>query len=154
MAAGLICARLPEPLHAFGLAVDLLFRHKPFRDYRFGPFAAVIKGQIRRGHYVFTFRDDTPAGYVGWALCEEDVAKAWIARRRVPRFEECLSGAYWVGFVFCADSRDVTIHQARYCRQQYPDHKFAYLREYGERQRMFDSDGLAWRRRRQCGANP
>jgi hemolysin-activating ACP:hemolysin acyltransferase len=148
MAGNLVCSRLSDPVHAFGLALDLLFTRPPFRDYALGPFAATVKGQIKRGHYVFTFRDGVPVGYVGWALCEKAVARAWIERRRVPRHEECLAGCYWVGFVFCARDREVTVHQARYCRRQYPDHEFAYLREYVERQRLFDSESLAWRQHR------
>lgn len=142
------CSRVAEPVHAFGLALDLLFTRTPFRDHAFGPFAASVKGQILRGHYVFTFRDGVPAGYAGWGLCDAAVARAWIERRRMPRHDECLAGGTFVGFVFSANGRDVAIRQARYCRETYPQHEFAYLREYGARRRMFDSATLAWRHRR------
>lgn len=138
-APGFVCFRLPERTYAFGLAIDTLRRHKPFSAFKFGRFATVIKGQIRRGHYVFTFRGDQVVGYAGWALCEESIAKAWIARTYVPKYDECLAGDYWVGITFYAESREVTFFQSRHCRNLYPNVKVAFLRDYTGRERMFET---------------
>ena len=57
--------KLRNPVLALGLAVELLRSRAPFTRFRFGKFASVIKGQIRRGHYLFTFRGAQPVGYMG-----------------------------------------------------------------------------------------
>ena len=136
----LACLRLPEPTYAFGMAVDLLRLHKPFADFKFGRLASVIRTQIRRNHFVFTFRGSKPVGYAGWALCSHDIAKAWIERRYVPKYEDCLRGEYWVGITFYAENREVTFFQSRYCRKLYPNAKVAFLRDYGGvRRRMTET---------------
>jgi hemolysin-activating ACP:hemolysin acyltransferase len=131
----LTCRRYEDPIYALGRAVELLRHRTPFAAYGFGKLANVLMGQIRRGHFVFTEDARTAVGYAGWALCDEEVALAWIRRERVPRFEECIDGDCWVGITFYAASPEVCFAQARWLRRKYPDMKGFGLRDYGDRQR-------------------
>ncbi len=129
------CCQFSDPTYALGRAVDLLRRAQPFASYDFGKFSNVLMGQIKRGHYVFTLADDRAVGYVGWALCDEDTARAWIMGRKVPGFSQCLRGDCWVGITFFADSAKVCRFQARWCRDKYPGLKVFGIRDYGSRRR-------------------
>ena len=124
------CRRFDDDLHAFGLAVHLLRRVEPFSGYQFGRFANVLMGQIRRKHYVFAMSAGAPVGYVGWAMCSEENARAWIARESVPTFEECLRGDCWVGITYYAANARACWALARHCRARYPGAKAFGIREY------------------------
>jgi hypothetical protein len=106
--ADLVCRRFKNPVFAFGAAVDLLRTHKPFLEAPFGAYASVLRGQIAREHYVFAVQNRMVVGYVGWALCNEDVALAWTQRRHAPKYKECLSGDCWVGLTYYAKSLHAT----------------------------------------------
>lgn len=129
------CRRFKDPVVAFGRAVNLLMRTEPFATYPFGRFSKVLLGQIQRRHYVFTIDGDEPVGYVGWAMCTEAVAQAWLEQQRVPRFEECRGGDCWVGITFYAATREVCFFQSRHLRQRYPDVKAMGIRDYGTHRR-------------------
>ncbi len=138
------CRQLKDPVYALGCAVNLLRHRKPFASYHFGRLSSVLMGQIRRGHYVFTFDGKRPVGYAGWALCEEAVARAWIESRHVPSFEECNSGNCVVGITFYAETTEACRFMARYCRGLYPDAKVFGIRDYGGRERQMRIRNLAW----------
>ena len=76
--------RFRNPREALGHAVALLRQTELFASYRFGRFSAALAGQIRRGHYLFTFEDGRIAGYFGGARCSEAVAEAWIGGGDAP----------------------------------------------------------------------
>ena len=127
----LVCRQLPHDGQVLGIAARLLHTHAPFSNYAFGKFAMTLTGQIRRRHYVFTIRGQKIVGYVGWALCQTEVAEAWMARRATPSAEECRDGPCWVGLTWCAEDRDVVACQASYIRELYPDKKFHGARDVG-----------------------
>ena len=127
----LVCRQLPHDGQVLGIAARLLHTHAPFSNYPFGTFAMTLTGQIRRRHYVFTIRGQKIVGYVGWALCQTEVAEAWMARRATPSAEECRDGPCWVGLTWCAEDRDVVACQASYIRELYPDKKFHGARDVG-----------------------
>lgn len=129
------CCQFSDPAYALGRAVDLLRRVQPFASYEFGKFANVLMGQIKRQHYVFALEQDRAVGYVGWALCNEKAAQAWITGQEVPGFSQCLSGDSWVGITFYAESTSVCRFQARWCREKYPGLKVFGIRDYGKRRR-------------------
>lgn len=130
------CRQLDDSALALGQAVDLLRRVQPFAAYTFGKLANVLMGEIRRRHYVFTFDDETPVGYAGWALCDEAIARAWIEQQYVPTFAECSTGDSWVGITFFAATKEACLFQARWCRAQYPGLKVFGIRDYGRRSRQ------------------
>ena len=129
------CRQFDDPIIAFGQAVNLLRRVTPFASYSFGRFTNVLKGQIEREHYVFTMEEDRPIGYVGWALCAEDIARGWIEGRLVPSFAQCSTGDCWVGITLYASTTEVCFFQARWCRKRYPGLKVFGIRDYGSRRR-------------------
>jgi hemolysin-activating ACP:hemolysin acyltransferase len=126
----LVSRKLRSPVMALGLAVELLRSRPPFTRFRFGKFASVIKGQIRRGHYLFTFRGNQPVGYMGWAECSETIARAWMEEGYNPTYKECMSGDSCVLITFVSPSKDVTFHQIRQSRLLYPDRPIYFMREY------------------------
>src|SRR5262249_58991386 len=127
---GVVCRRFKNPALAFGVVVDLLRPHKPFADAPFGTYASILRGQIARGHYVFAVKDGKVIGYVGWAICEEPIAKAWTQRRHAPRYAECLSGDCWVGLTYYAQSRHATFAMMGHIKRRYPGFKIYGLRRY------------------------
>jgi hemolysin-activating ACP:hemolysin acyltransferase len=130
------CRQLEDHVVALGQAVNVLRRVQPFASYTFGRLANVLMGEIRRRHYVFTFDAETPVGYVGWTLCDEAIARAWIEERYVPTFAECSAGDSWVGITFYAATKEACLFQARWCRAQYPGLKVFGIRDYGRRSRQ------------------
>ncbi|MEM9682586.1 MAG: toxin-activating lysine-acyltransferase [Pseudomonadota bacterium] len=134
-AAPMQCRQFKDPVMALGRATNLLMRTDPFASFEFGRFSKVLQGQIRRRHYVFTLAEGVPVGYAGWALCNEDIARAWIEERSVPTFEQCRSGDTWVGITFYAASREVCFFQSRFLRRRYPGMKVMTIRDYGARRR-------------------
>ncbi len=135
MGEKLQCTRHPNQVQALGMAVNLLRNVKPFSAYAFGPFISNLMGQIRRRHYVFTLQGKQVVGYAGWALCDPEIAEAWLERRRMPSYEECVDGECWIGLTFYAASREVCFFQARHIRNLYPGCKVVFRRDYGERRR-------------------
>ena len=122
--------RFRNPREALGHAVALLRQTEPFASYKFGRFAASLGGQIRRGHYFFTFEDGRMAGYFGWARCSEEVAEAWVAGGAAPAYKDCLEGPCLVAMTFHAKSRRVTFYQARKGREINANCKVYIPREY------------------------
>jgi acyl carrier protein/hemolysin-activating ACP:hemolysin acyltransferase len=127
----LVCRQLPHEGQALGVAVRLLHTHEPFSSYTFGTFAKTLTGQIQRRHYVFSIKGTKIVGYIGWALCQTEVAEAWMARRAMPTAEECRDGPCWVGLAWCAEDHDVVACQASYLRELYPDKKIYGARDLG-----------------------
>lgn len=125
-----------DPDYALGRIVNLLRSVKPFSSYPFGRLANVLMGQIRRGHYIVATRDGVPVGYVGWAMCDEAVARKWVAGGTVPSFEQCVGGDCFVGITFYAADKETCFAQARFLRSRYPAGTRVFgIREYGTRQR-------------------
>lgn len=129
------CVQIPDPFDALGRAADVLRRVQPFADYPFGRLSNVLMGQVKRGHCVFTLIDDRVVGYAGWAMCREDIARAWIENRYVPNFAECSDGDCWVGITFYAETREACFFQSRWLRRKYPNAKVLGIRDYGRERR-------------------
>jgi hypothetical protein len=119
-----------NPREALGHAVALLHRTEPFASYKFGRFTAAIAGQVRRGHYIFTFEGERIVGYFGWARCTEEVAEAWVAGAQMPAYKDCLEGPCLVAMTFHATSRRATVYQARRGREINANCKIYIPREY------------------------
>jgi hemolysin-activating ACP:hemolysin acyltransferase len=133
----LVCRRFKNPTIAFGAAVDLLRSHKPFSQAAFGNYASVLRGQIAREHYVFAVQNKLVVGYVGWALCNEEVSRAWTERRHAPKYAECLSGDCWVGLTYFATSRHATFALMGHIKRRYPGYKIYGLRRYQDGRERF-----------------
>ena len=127
---GLSIRRFRNRREALGHAVALLRQTEPFASYKFGRFSAALGGQIRRGHYIFTFENGRIAGYFGWARCTEAVAEAWVNGNQMPAYKDCLEGPCLVAMTFHAKSRKVTVFQARKGRELNANCKIYIPREY------------------------
>lgn len=61
------------------MAVAFLMADPAFQELRFGHWARVLAGQIRRGHFLFVTQGSNVVGFAGWALTGHDMAEAWLA---------------------------------------------------------------------------
>ncbi|MCG8357138.1 MAG: hypothetical protein MI920_16360 [Kiloniellales bacterium] len=130
------CIQGSDGSRALEGAVRLLRGVEPFSKYQFGPFVSVLLGQIRRRHYVFTIRGKQVLGYAGWALCDPDVARAWVQGNRAPSEEECYLGSTVVFPVFYAKSPGALAFQVRHLKGLLPGREGIWRRDYGERWRI------------------
>jgi hemolysin-activating ACP:hemolysin acyltransferase len=128
----LVSRKLDNRVMALGLATELLHTRPPFSNFKFGKLTGVIRGQIKRGHYLFTFRGKQPVGYIGWAECDQKVAEAWMERSYTPTFQECSGGDSCVLITFVSPGTTVTLHLIREARRLYPNRPIYFMREYGE----------------------
>jgi hemolysin-activating ACP:hemolysin acyltransferase len=124
--------KLDNRVMALGLATELLHTRPPFSNFKFGKLTGVIRGQIKRGHYLFTFRGKQPVGYIGWAECDQKVAQAWMERSYIPTFQECSGGDSCVLITFVSPGTTVTLHLIREARRLYPNRPIYFMREYGQ----------------------
>lgn len=88
---------------ALGLATAYVVAHPPFGAYRADKLVGSIAGQLQRRHYAFAVRNGAIVGYLGWALCQPDVAEAWLEHGRTPSFDQCGSGEVLVLVMVVAD---------------------------------------------------
>lgn len=131
----LVCLQPKSAVVAYASVVNLLRDVEPFSKYPFGSFATVLVSQIRRKHYVLTYRkgNEIPVGYFGWAMCTEEIAKRWIQDNYVPTHRECMSGDFFVVATFHAKSKEITRFQTRHVRGLYPNATVYGRRDYGGR---------------------
>src|SRR5690349_2439105 len=90
--SGISVQQVRDPNAALGLAATYIASRPPFGSFRADKLMGSLAGQIRRSHYAFAVRNGTIVGYVGWALCQPDIAKAWIERGQAPTFEQSQEG--------------------------------------------------------------
>jgi hemolysin-activating ACP:hemolysin acyltransferase len=124
--------RFEKPTEALGCATLLLSTARPFDRMRFGALARALNGQIHRGHYLFAAQGRRLVGYVGWALCTEEVGRGWAHGRYRPSHEDCLAGDCFVGLTWYGESPRITFFLMRRCRALYPGVKVFGRREYGD----------------------
>ncbi len=129
---GLSCHRFSDPLAALGRAANLLHRVEPFASMTMADLISTLAGQVQRRHYLFAVKDRRIAGYVGWALCDEALGRAWVAGGPMPSYEDCLNGDAFVLMTFHAESRDVSFRLIRQCRTLYPNRNAIFSRLYAD----------------------
>ena len=128
----LTAQRFDSDVEALGFAVTLLGQVEPFKTFPFGAQVGTLAGQIHRKHYLFAARGRELVGYAGWALCEEDVARAWSQSAGTPTYEQSLAGDCFVGMTWYADTSQVNRFLVRECRRQYPNCKVFGKRSYAD----------------------
>lgn len=111
--------QVADPDKALGLAAAYVAAHPPFGSYRADKLLGSIVGQVRRRHYAFAVRDKAIIGYVGWALCTPDVAKAWVEEGRVPSSEQYDGGEVFVPIIVIAEDQAALRHLSMHMRQKY-----------------------------------
>ena len=85
----------PENRHlALGMAVAFLMADPAFQGLRFGHWARVLVGQIRRGHFLFVTDRKILVGFAGWALTSRDRAEEWLAGRSELSFQDSQAGDF------------------------------------------------------------
>lgn len=148
--------KLDNRIMALGLATELLHTRPPFSNFKFGKLAGVIRGQIKRGHYLFTFRGKQPVGYIGWAECDQKVAEAWMERSYIPTYQECNGGDSCVLITFVSPGTTVTLHLIREARRLYPNRPIYFMREYdqGKKRKATVLNRFFDRAERSGGAKP
>jgi hypothetical protein len=137
--AKIVCRGFPRPLFALGAAIELLHSHQPFAAYPVIAFARTLRGQIARGHYLFAIRGGTLLGYVGWAICKEEIARAWVERRYVPTPAECSEGNTIFPQTYFSRENTATFALYGALRERYDGYNVYGLRQYrdGRERRTF-----------------
>lgn len=128
--ARIVCRQAARPIEALGTAVELMFRRRPFADFRFGQVVLMLRGQITRGHYLIAYRDGLPVGYSGWAECSREVAERWLREGYAPTHEECMSGECAMLITVVSSETETTVALIRAMRQRYPNRRVYFKREY------------------------
>jgi hemolysin-activating ACP:hemolysin acyltransferase len=131
----IICRQLQRPMLALGIAANLLRRKPPFSNFNFGRMTAVLIGQIRRGHYLISFRGGTPVGYVGWAVTTSEIAERWLHEGYTPKYQECIDGDCCVLLTVYSEGRDITLYEIRQARLRYPNHRIYFMRDYAKKKK-------------------
>jgi hemolysin-activating ACP:hemolysin acyltransferase len=104
---------------AIGVAVSYIASRPPFGSYRADRLVGSIAGQVKRRHYAFAVRNGAVVGYVGWALCEPEVARAWIESGQPPAWDQCHQGDVVVPIVIIADDRQALRQLVTFFRKRY-----------------------------------
>ncbi|MCR8550655.1 hypothetical protein M4578_22760 [Salipiger sp. P9] len=112
---------------AAGHAMALLMGHPVFANRRFGGLARLIAGQVNRGHYYILFRDQKPAGFLGWAYTDEAPARAWLAGDG-SRVGNGTSGDSAVFNIWVTDGPDMNSFALRTMRREFHDKRLIVAR--------------------------
>ncbi|MGO4387072.1 hypothetical protein AB4Y85_06005 [Microvirga sp. 2YAF29] len=104
---------------AIGFAVTYVAAHQPFGAYRADKLIGSIVGQIHRGHYAFAVENGVIVGFIGWALCSPDIARAWIEEGQAPRSEQCLAGDVAVPVFIVSNQKPALRALVKYARELY-----------------------------------
>ena len=87
---------------------------------------------VERGHYLVVLHGEQVVGYLGYALCDERIAQAWLEGRYVPTLEECRRGDVLVAMTMHTASREVFSFLIREGRTLLPKVKTVFRRHYGQ----------------------
>ncbi|MBX9774265.1 MAG: toxin-activating lysine-acyltransferase [Xanthobacteraceae bacterium] len=122
----------PEyPAAALGLAVSHLMTKPAFARLAFGDWSRILVGQINRKHYCFVVDGSGQVqGFMGWALANEEHAKAWADGRRPLTFEDSRSGDHVVVNAFSANSTRVTRFLIDEARRVFKDKSALYFKRH------------------------
>ena len=130
MSEPLKCSRAENDMVALGIAANMLHNSPPFEGLSAEKFIGTLLGQICRKHYVFTMRGQEILGYAGWALCTEEVGRAWAEGRYTPKHEESIDGPCVMVVTFYSDAPEATRFQTRYLRNLKPHAPMISRRQY------------------------
>ena len=130
---GLRIVRPTNRAAALGLTVSHLMSKPAFAALRFGSWSQVLVGQINRGHYCLVVDDgEQVRGFLGWALCSEALADAWLTGRdfagTAAREGDCIVFNAWSGETQAANHLVLKVARSAmlgrrlaYFRRVYPD---------------------------------
>lgn len=115
---------------ALGRAVSYLMTKPNFKDLKFGFWSRTLVGQINRKHYFLTAEGQKIVGFVGWALVNEDMAKAWLEDSSDFNSADCVNGDCMVINAWAADTDAVNRFNLRQIRHHLVGLKAAYAKRF------------------------
>lgn len=127
---GLKGLRPGNPHQALGMAVAFLMSDRAFQGLRFGHWARVLAGQIRRGHYLFVTEGSQVVGFAGWALADQEAAEQWLASRAEPSFEDSQVGDHVILNVWKANTPAANRLLVDACRRMFGSKKALYFKRF------------------------
>lgn len=74
---------------AIGVALQFLARREPFRHFVTGTLVPTVAGQVLRGHYLLALDGLRVAGYLGWALYDQQDALTFARTGTAPPEDRC-----------------------------------------------------------------
>jgi len=86
---GIAVVRLTNSVESFGMVLDLLSKHRPFRDFDLGQLAATVRQQLGQEMHIAALKDGRLIGYIGGLWTSQTLAENWMNNvgplRSVPR---------------------------------------------------------------------
>lgn len=90
----------PQPgIVSLGIAMDMMYRAKPFSRWETKQLVGTVRGAIRRDHYLFLKEGDQYCGFACWGECTDEVGDAWSKGEAQPTYEQCSEGDCIVLFI-------------------------------------------------------
>ena len=112
--------QFPRDEVALGLSAAFLSNRQPFSGQSAQEFIGTLMGQIKRKHYLLTLNEGTVVGFLGWGLCEPEIANKWAHGEYRPSFKECLGGETVLLFSVAATDPAIVRAQRRALKERYP----------------------------------
>lgn len=69
---------MPLTPQSLGLVVDYVSDKEPFASYRVRPLIRVLRKQLSQQYNLAALDGEKLVGYLGWAICTEASAEAWL----------------------------------------------------------------------------
>lgn len=113
---------------AAGLAMGLLMTDQAFGSQRLGEIGRLIAGQVNRKHYYFIRRNKVPTGFIGWAYCSQDAARAWAERNDPRGIGDGTTGDSVILNCWLADGKDMNSFLLGRLREEWSDKKKLFAR--------------------------
>lgn len=125
--------RLADRNAAVGAAARLMMGLPSFQQQNFAQVLRALDAQAERGHQLFALEQDGKlAGYIGYALANEDLAEAWLKGSSLLSTQCCVGDCIIFNYLIAADTLSMRFlwnacrklsldKKAGYYKRAYPD---------------------------------
>ena len=129
-AQSLRAVRDPNPFAALGRAVSYMMTKPSFAAQPFGVWSKTLTGQVNRGHYFLVTDGSNIVGFAGWAMVDEDHAKAWLEGRGDLQSKDCINGDCMVINAWAANNESINRFILKELRKYTVGRRAVYAKRY------------------------